>query len=193
MNAANLNGNVYANFILVNLTDLPSILVTILAMDVVGRRLCCLISFTLAGLGCIAAGICASAGYHMTTVAMTMVGKFGAAAAFNIVFVYGAELFPTVVRNTGIGLTSASARVGSIIAPIVSTLGVDNQLAVSLILGVPALLAAALNLLLPETCGAHLPQTIEQAENIGCDLKWYDIPFFVKRRQKKFSGKEVPI
>jgi hypothetical protein len=44
-------------------------------------------------------------------------GKFGAASAFSIVYLYTAELYPTVVRSTAVGLCSMMARIGGISAP----------------------------------------------------------------------------
>ena len=56
------------------------------------------------------------------TVVFALIGKFGAGGVFSIVFVYGAELFPTDVRNTGIGMSSAAGRIGSILAPFIAGL-----------------------------------------------------------------------
>ena len=44
-------------------------------------------------------------------------GKFGAAGSFSIVYLYTAELYPTVVRSTAIGMCSMMARIGGIAAP----------------------------------------------------------------------------
>lgn len=44
-------------------------------------------------------------------------GKFGASAAFSIVYLYTAELFPTAIRSTATGLCSMMARIGGIAAP----------------------------------------------------------------------------
>ena len=46
-------------------------------------------------------------------------GKCGCAGAFNTIFNYTAELYPTVVRTTGIGLSSMAGRIGGITAPLV--------------------------------------------------------------------------
>jgi hypothetical protein len=51
-----------------------------------------------------------------------MVGKFGISASFAIIYVYSAELFPTVVRNIGVSSSSMCARVGSIMAPFLGLL-----------------------------------------------------------------------
>ena len=47
------------------------------------------------------------------------IGKFSVAAAFGILYLYTAELYPTQVRNIGVGMCSLSARLGGIMAPLV--------------------------------------------------------------------------
>ena len=51
-----------------------------------------------------------------------MTGKCGGAAAFNTVFNYTAELYPTVVRSTGLGLSAMAGRIGGIAAPMVNSI-----------------------------------------------------------------------
>ncbi|CAM5094756.1 unnamed protein product, partial [Eretmochelys imbricata] len=53
---------------------------------------------------------------------LAVIGKFAIAAALSISYVYSAELFPTIIRLTGVGLCSMSARVGGIISPLISLL-----------------------------------------------------------------------
>ena len=52
-----------------------------------------------------------------TLLAIASIGKFGVTAAFATVYVYAAELFPTVLRQTGLGSSSMCARIGSFLAP----------------------------------------------------------------------------
>ena len=49
-----------------------------------------------------------------------MIGKFSITASFTVVYVYTTELYPTVIRNTGLCLSSMVGRLGSISAPYVS-------------------------------------------------------------------------
>ncbi|KAK1882613.1 Solute carrier family 22 member 21 [Dissostichus eleginoides] len=49
--------------------------------------------------------------------ALEMTGKFGFTMAFSIVYIYTAEVYPTVLRNVGMGMCSSAARIGSITAP----------------------------------------------------------------------------
>lgn len=52
-----------------------------------------------------------------------MLGKFGITSAFSMVYVYTAELYPTVVRNMGVGASSMASRLGSILSPYFVYLG----------------------------------------------------------------------
>lgn len=52
-----------------------------------------------------------------------MLGKFGVTSPFSMLYVFTAELYPTLVRNMAVGITSMASRVGSIIAPYFVYLG----------------------------------------------------------------------
>lgn len=49
-------------------------------------------------------------------------GIVGMSVSFTTVYLFSGELFPTVVRNIGVGASSMCARVGSILAPFVVSL-----------------------------------------------------------------------
>lgn len=66
----------------------------------------------------------ASSALHYVALALEMTGKFGFTMAFSIVYIYTAEIYPTVLRNVGMGMCSSAARIGSITAPYVIYLGV---------------------------------------------------------------------
>ncbi len=51
-----------------------------------------------------------------------MVGKFCVSAAFAIVYVYTAEMYPTSVRSVAVGSGSFWARVGGVVAPYMAQL-----------------------------------------------------------------------
>ena len=50
---------------------------------------------------------------------LSQLGKFFETGSFAIIYVYAAELYPTALRSTGMGMSSVMARVGSILAPVV--------------------------------------------------------------------------
>ena len=51
-----------------------------------------------------------------------MIGKLGIAGSFGTIWVFSSELFPTVLRNSGMGASSLFARIGGIIAPYIANL-----------------------------------------------------------------------
>lgn len=73
---------------------------------------------------------------------------FGMAGTYNLLFIYGAELFPTVVRNAALGCTSQAAQMGAILAPIVVVLGGWFPFAV---FGVSGIVGGLFAFFLPET------------------------------------------
>ena len=55
------------------------------------------------------------------TLILSIIGKMGAAAAFGVIYIYTAELYPTVVRNGAMGTSSCIARFGGMAAPYVAS------------------------------------------------------------------------
>ncbi|NXY58667.1 S22AD protein, partial [Callaeas wilsoni] len=92
----------------------------------------------------------------VATTVLATIGKFAASASFSSSYVYAAELFPTVVRQTGVGLCSMSARVAGILAPLLRLLGQYHQAIPMAIFGSTPVLGGLLCVLLPETRGADL-------------------------------------
>ncbi|XP_070557279.1 organic cation transporter protein-like [Ptychodera flava] len=95
-----------------------------------------------------------------------MVAKLCIAATFTIVYLYAAEIYPTVVRNAGMGMSSMSARVGSIISPYVILLDVILAPMPFVVMGVTSMISGLLALL-PETKNKKLPEKLREGEFFG--------------------------
>ena len=95
-----------------------------------------------------------------------MVGKFFSSAIFDILNFYVTELFPTSARNTAVGLSSSMGRIGGVIGlGLLYTRDVWVPLPFAL-MGTLAVVAGGLALLLPETRGFALPESVEDAVKI---------------------------
>ncbi|NXJ82731.1 S22AD protein, partial [Trogon melanurus] len=92
----------------------------------------------------------------MVTTVLAVIGKFTSTAAFSTSYVYAAELFPTVIRQTGVGLCSTMARVAGVIAPLMLLLNQYHRAIPMAIFGSVPVVVGVLCLLLPETRGADL-------------------------------------
>jgi OCT family organic cation transporter-like MFS transporter 4/5 len=129
-------------------------------------------------------------------ITFAMIGKMCITASYGVIYIFTAESFPTVVRNGGVGASSMFARVGGIVANSLlilvklsivvhtkSTLKISFATIQSLhtiqfqgdfwkplpllIFGAASLTAGFLALLIPETFGKRLPETMEDGENFG--------------------------
>ena len=63
-----------------------------------------------------------SSAHNTWIIVLSTGGKFFITAAFANVYIFTAELFPTVVRSIGVGSGSFWARVGGVIAPQIALL-----------------------------------------------------------------------
>ncbi|XP_076077828.1 organic cation transporter protein-like [Mytilus galloprovincialis] len=177
LNTGNLGGDFYMNFFISGLVEFPAYTLSILFLDRIGRKICHLLAMVIGGGCCLATIFTIIYGgedLQWLTTTLAMIGKLGSAAAFAIIYVFSAELYPTVVRNTGMGASSCCARVGGMIAPYVADsakiIGGDFGHAVPLaVFGAASVLAGLLSLLLPETLGEHLPESIEDGVIFGTD------------------------
>ena len=106
---------------------------------------------------------------HLTwlLVTLSMMGKLAITSSYGTVYIFSAELYPTTVRNVGMGASSMSARLGGIICPYINMLS-DIWTPLPLIIyGALAFSGGLLALLLPETLGRKLPETIRDGETFG--------------------------
>ena len=94
--------------------------------------------------------------------------KFCITCTFAIIYVYSAELYPTVLRQSAVGSCSIAGRFGSIIAPFIKELTQYTSIGISMaIFSIFSVLDGALVFLLPETSDEEMPDTLDEANRIG--------------------------
>lgn len=164
-NISDFGMNIYLTQMIFGLVEMPARTITLFTINR-SRRISQLVFMAIGGLACLLT-IFIPDDLSVVRTVLAMVGKFGISASFSIVYIYSAEIFPTVIRQNGIGMCSMCARVGGVIAPIISLLRNISHHAPMVVFGLCPLIGAALTMFLPETAHRPLPDSIDDVEGTG--------------------------
>ncbi|XP_016362737.1 organic cation transporter protein-like isoform X1 [Sinocyclocheilus anshuiensis] len=165
LNISDFGMNIYLTQMIFGLVEMPARTITLFTLNR-SRRISQLAFLAVGGLACLLT-IFIPDDLSVFRTVLAMVGKFGITASLSIVYIYSAEVFPTVIRQNGIGMGSMCARAGGVIAPIIYLLRNINRHAPMVVFGLCPLIGAALTMFLPETAHKPLPDTIEDVERTG--------------------------
>ncbi|NWW01685.1 S226B protein, partial [Oreocharis arfaki] len=163
MDLQNFDFNIYVIQMIFGAVDIPAKLMSVLTITYVGRRFTQTAALILAGLA-ILSNILVPRDLRTLRTALAVFGKGCLAASFNCVFLYTGELYPTVIRQTGMGLANTMARLGSIMAPLVKMAGELFPALPFIIYGVAPVVSGIAAVFLPETRNMALPETVEEVE-----------------------------
>ncbi|XP_053225166.1 solute carrier family 22 member 6-B-like [Podarcis raffonei] len=164
MDLQNFGVSVYLIQVIFGAVDIPAKLIAFLVICYFGRRITQALTLILAGLS-IAGNIFVPQDMQILRTVFAVFGKGCLAASFNCVFLYTGELYPTVIRQTGMGFGNTIARVGGIVAPLVRMTGEYSPSLPLLIYGAAPIISGIAACFLPETLNMPLPDTIEDVEN----------------------------
>ncbi|BFG03563.1 organic cation transporter protein [Drosophila madeirensis] len=163
---AKLGGDIFLNVLIAALLGIPGTLLCVVLTKYLGRKMTMMLSNGLSACGLLLLVFL----YKSTQLVQVMcatLGLFGASITFPNVYLYGAELFPTVVRSNGMGLCSMVGRIGGLLAPMICELDSYGAWITPLVFGVFSVLAMLGTIFLPETRGMPLPETLEDGESFG--------------------------
>nr|XP_020020363.1 solute carrier family 22 member 20 [Castor canadensis] len=149
---------------LFGIIDIPAMLVATTTMIYVGRRATVASFLILAGLMVIANMFVPEEMQTLRT-AQAALGKGCLASSFICVYLFTGELYPTEIRQMGMGFVSVHARLGGLAAPLVTTLGEFSPVLPPVVFGATSILAGlAITCFLTETRNVPLVETIAEME-----------------------------
>ncbi|GIX86210.1 solute carrier family 22 member 13 [Caerostris extrusa] len=166
LSTGHLSGNIYGNFAILAAVEIPAVLLATWALTYCGRRYVLCTVMVFGGISCGATVFVPQYLQWMSTL-LAVLGKSAIAASFAIIYIYSAEIYPTVLRSTGIGFSSMFARLGGIIAPIIIQLRKVYSPLPMIIFAIASIISGFLALALPETHNRQLPESIEEVETFG--------------------------
>ncbi|XP_042026757.1 organic cation/carnitine transporter 4-like [Salvia splendens] len=162
LNVVNLGTNLHLNVFLNAVAEIPAFLLTALLLDTFGRKPLSIGTQWFSGAFCLVGGMMTAYGAWKTVrMVCGILGIFGMAGTYNLLFIYTVELFPTVVRNAALGCATQAAQMGAILAPFVVVMG---ERVPFLVFGVCGLAGGTLAFLLPETLNRPLYDTMAGME-----------------------------
>ncbi|XP_065072547.1 organic cation transporter protein [Ochlerotatus camptorhynchus] len=169
LNADNFAANRNVYVATTGSVDILAYIISMIVLAYYGRRSTSFCFFMYAGI-CLLAMLGISKENTTLLVTLAMLGRLGITAVYAVLTLHTAELFPTEIRNTALGICSTMAHVGSIAAPyIVDLLGQLAWWIPTTICGITILLAGILTLLHPETKDAALKDHVKQEADLTDD------------------------
>ncbi|KAJ7372894.1 hypothetical protein OS493_016823 [Desmophyllum pertusum] len=119
LSAPSIGGNMYLNFFLASVVELPAIPGGVWIYNRFGRKRGVIVPMLLSAAGAAGAVLLttddkSNKGFLAGKIILSMIwAKFWIMISYDGVYIYSFELFPTVVRNVGMSTSLGCARIGS--------------------------------------------------------------------------------
>ncbi|KAK8737864.1 hypothetical protein OTU49_004283 [Cherax quadricarinatus] len=167
LNIHNMTGNEFVNFFVLSLVEIPGNLLGMVSAQYLGRRLAIIYSLSLSA---IFSGLSSTAITDQWLL-VTFCGlvKLFVTEAVLVVYMQIGELFPTPLRSISYGVTAVTGLSATVLVPTLMALGNTDKKLPYYILSSLCVCGAIVSTFLPETLGLPLPQTVHQANRVGCN------------------------
>lgn len=174
----NLHGNmpVYVKNFFLFFNQAPCFAISF-CLERFGRRLSYSSFMMLSGLiFMLALAVPSENEYEFLIVVSAIAGKFSIYISYMGLNFHAVELYPTVIRNTALGLSGLLIYIGGALAPAVASLGdvpSFGKTSPFLVFAILSLAAGITECWLPETSRSEMPQTVEEVEEGDEDYSFY--------------------
>ncbi|XP_039077334.1 solute carrier family 22 member 1-like isoform X1 [Hyaena hyaena] len=188
MHVGATGGNLYLDFLYSALVEFPAAFIILVTIDRLGLIRPLALSNLVAVAACFAM-IFIPHDLQWLSITVACVGRMGITIVFQMVCLVNVELYPTFVRNLGVMVCSSLCDLGGIITPFLVFRLMEVWQGLPLVLfAILGLVAGGVTLLLPETKGVTLPETIEDAENLGRIAKPKENTIYLQVRTAERAG-----
>uniref|UniRef100_A0A8C6UZ26 Synaptic vesicle 2-related protein n=1 Tax=Neogobius melanostomus TaxID=47308 RepID=A0A8C6UZ26_9GOBI len=166
-----LNSDDYKDLLWTTLSEFPGLLITLWAIDRLGRRKTMALCFLVFSLCIIPLYGCVG---RTSMTVLIFIARAFISGGFQAAYVYTPEVYPTATRALGLGTSSGMARVGALITPFVAQVMLESSVYLALsVYCCCCLIAAVASCALPiETTGRGLQESSQHEwgqEMTGCN------------------------
>ncbi|EEZ98159.1 organic cation transporter protein isoform X1 [Tribolium castaneum] len=164
LNLGNIGGDLYINSILSGSVEIPAVALSILILLKGGRRWPLALTMILSGAacGCTIPIDLASDNLQWVITTLAMMSRFSISSSNAIIPVFTAELYPTIIRNIGVGASNVSAGIALMLVPYLWEMANVHPSVPMSILAACGIIGGACVLFLPETGSKPLKDTLEE-------------------------------
>uniref|UniRef100_A0A671XNE7 Solute carrier family 22 member 13b n=1 Tax=Sparus aurata TaxID=8175 RepID=A0A671XNE7_SPAAU len=157
LNVRGFGLNLFLTQFIFGLIEIPANLSALVLNQHFGRRTCQSGYLLFGGAACLLIPAIPN-DLPVVSTTIAVMGKFAGTASFTTAYIYTSELYPTVLRQNGVSISSACARLAGFLAPLFRLLDVYHYSIPMLIYGISPLIAGGLCWLLPETLNVQLKE-----------------------------------
>lgn len=109
--------NFYLEFCLLAIIEIPFIFMLTFSMKYVGRKVLLVSTLIICGVVSLSELVIPGSA---TQLVCAIIAKGFISATFSLVYIYTAEVFPTALRSSGVGICSLFARIATIVSKFVT-------------------------------------------------------------------------
>jgi len=171
LNVENLAGNMFVNFSLLSLTELPAVFIGQFVIDRVGRRwvhCSCMVIATVPLMLC----IMLVDTHDEIVVGLSIISKVASNVGWFVMWVQCVEIFPTSLRNTGITICGIVATVVTTTGPFVVDLGKIDQKYPFIVFSMFGIIGTIFTSIVPETKGNAIAETVNDMVRLVTEFKF---------------------
>ncbi|KFK42345.1 hypothetical protein AALP_AA2G244200 [Arabis alpina] len=163
--------NIYLSEALNAMVELPTFVITPILLERFSRRSSLIVNGLIGGASGVFCFVLSLLGRTNMAFALELASFFCARIGFNLMAVYMVELFPTCVRNFATTMLRQALILGGACCPIIASVGTNVPSLSFAVFGLAMSGLGLFALLLPETKGSSLCDTMEAQEERDQSLK----------------------
>ncbi|XP_066936713.1 solute carrier family 22 member 15-like [Clytia hemisphaerica] len=196
LSAKDFTGNFHRDFILSSLVEFPAAVIAVLASMYLGRKRTTQIPMILGGLCCalVVAIDEKTEDKHLINVRLTLglFGKFFITLAYDVIYTWTVELYPTQIRTEAMGFVQITSRLGAMLSPwVVDGLGTVKVWAPFVLMGVLSVLVGVFLHFLPETKDKKTAEFLEN--DVKQEQGKFGLPSSSSKRKKRPDAQKLSL